>query len=81
MSAVHDRAKQLAETGNAGVIVCIENTFDNGYTSRWIYKVDSDGDMLVQKPWGNQARAMFKTMDDLLADFERYMGYGFTITA
>ena len=26
VSAVHDRAKQLAEAGNAGVIVCIENT-------------------------------------------------------
>lgn len=70
-------ANQLITEGKAGVVATVENTFDNGYTSVWHYKVSSTGQCSVQKPWGNQARAFFDSVEDMVADFERYLGYGF----
>ena len=61
-----------------GVVATIQNTFDNGYTSIWNYKIQ-DGRFIVQKPWGNQARAEFSCIEDMAADFRRYLSYGFTI--
>ena len=73
-------ANQLVHDGKAGIVATVENTFDNGYTSVWNYKVEQDGSLCVQKPWGNQARAYFNTIEDMVADFERYLGYGFQAT-
>lgn len=70
-------ANQLIHDGKAGIVATVENTFDNGYTSVWNYKVEKDGSFCVQKPWGNQARAQFSSLEDMIADFERYLGYGF----
>lgn len=73
-----DRAFDLLKSSKDGIIATIQNTFDNGYTSVWDYKVQ-DGKLIVQKPWGNQARAEFSDLDAIVDDFHRYLGYGFTI--
>ena len=72
--------KHLLDTKQAGVVASVANTFDNGYTSVWNYRVGADGSLFVQKPWGNKARATFDSINDLIDDLTRYLGYGFEMT-
>ena len=71
-------AQSLLNNGIDGIVATVSNTFDNGYTSIWNYKVQ-DGVLMVQKPQGNQARAEFSSVDEMGTDFHRYLSYGFTL--
>ena len=71
-------AKSILSKDLNGIVAIIENTFENGYTSIWHYKVQ-DGQCFVQKPHGNQARAEFSSIEEMAQDFRRYLNYGFTV--
>ena len=61
-----DVLSSFIKDGKDGVVATISNTFDNGYTSVWHYKV-KDGELMVQKPYGNQARAVFDSVATVVA--------------
>jgi hypothetical protein len=77
-SEFEDVLLSILKDGTDGLVASISHTFDNGYTSVWNYKVQ-DGKLVVQKPWGNKARAYFSDVTEMVDDFRRYLGYGFEL--